>query len=156
MEGTSTVGAGGEGEEPAVGGEAAVGLLHGVDGVVEVFEGVVSADEADLAIAERPALVEVGCDVGVVEVDGLVAGGGVEAAAEVDLSQGVEVAPALDHWVDVLVVDVQGFGLDELVLVASAGVVRVDVVDVEAAVDVLDATVDVGPAEQVVVVEDGS
>lgn len=51
--------------------------VDGVDGVVEVFESVVGADEADLAIAERPAVVEVSCDVGVVEIDGFAAGGGV-------------------------------------------------------------------------------
>ena len=32
LEGTSTIGAGGEGQKPAVGGEAAVGFRHGVDG----------------------------------------------------------------------------------------------------------------------------
>ena len=113
-----------------------MGFLHGVYRVVQVFEGVVGAEHADLAIAEGPAVVEVGCDVAAVEVDGLVAGGGVEAAAKVDLAEVVEVAPAFDEGVDVLVVDVQGLGLDERVLVASAGVGRVDVVDVEAAVDV--------------------
>jgi hypothetical protein len=88
-----------------------------------------------------------------VEVDGLVTGGGVEAAAEVDLSQAIQVTPAFDERVDVLVVDVEGLGLDERVLVASAGVTRVDVVDVEAPVDVLHAAMDVGAAEEVVVVE---
>ena len=41
--------------------------------VVEVFEGVVGSDEADLVVIEGPALVEVSCDVGAVEVDRLVA-----------------------------------------------------------------------------------
>ena len=52
--------------------------------------------------------------------------------------------------------DVERFGLDERVLIASAGVVGVDVVDVEATVDVLHVAVDVGPAAQIVVVEDAS
>ena len=78
------------------------------------------ADHADLAVAEGPALVEVGCDVAIVEVDGFVARGGVEAAAEVDLAESVQVAPAFDEGVDVLVVDVERLGLDEGVLVASA------------------------------------
>ena len=156
LEGTSAVGAGGEGEEPALGGEAAVGFLHGVDGVVEVFEGIVGAEDADLAVAEGPALVEVSCDLAAVEVDRFIARGGVEATAEVDLSQGVQVAPAFDERVDVLIVDVQCLGLDERVLVASTGVGRVDVVDVEAAVDVLHLAVDIGSAEEIVIVEDGS
>ena len=156
LEGTSPVGAGSKGQEPAVGGEAAVGFLHGVDWIAKVFEGVVGADEADLAIAERPALVEVRCDLAAVEVDGFVAGDGVEAAAEVDLAQRVKVAPAFDERVDVLVVDVQRLSLDECVLVASTGVGRVDMVDVEAPVDVLHVAVDVGPAKEVVIVEDGS
>jgi hypothetical protein len=137
LERTSAISAGGEGQEPAAGGEAAVGFLHGVDGATEVFEGVVGSEHADLAVAERPALVEVSCDVGPVEVDGLVTGGRVEAAAEVDLSEGVQVAPAFDERVDVLVVDVERLGLDERVLVAATGVGRVDVIDVEAPVDVL-------------------
>ena len=87
------------------------------------------------------------------EVDGFVAGGGVEAAAEVDLSEAVQVAPAFDERVDVLVVDVERLGLDERVLVTSAGVGRVNVVDVQAAVDVLHLAVDIGPAQKVVVVE---
>ena len=147
LEGSSPVGAGGEGQEPATGGEAAVGFLHGLDGVAEVFEGVVGADEADLAVAEWPALVVVSCDFAAVEVDGFVAGGGVEAAADVDLSQSVEVAPAFDEGVDVLVVDVERLGLDEGVLVATTSVRGVDVVNVEAAVDVLHSTVNVGSAE---------
>ena len=52
LEGTSSVGAGGEGEEPAAGSEAAVCFLHGVDGALEVLQGVVGAEHADLAIAE--------------------------------------------------------------------------------------------------------
>ena len=156
LEGTSAIGAGGEGQEPAVGGEGAVGLLHGVDRVAEVFERVVGSEDADLAVAERPALVEISCDVGTVEVDGLVTGGGIDAAAEVDLSQSIQVAPAFDERVDVLIVDVQCLGLDERVLVASTGVGRVDVVDVEAAVDVLHLAVDIGSAEEIVIVEDGS
>ena len=92
---TSEVGAEGEGEgegeEPAAGGEAAVGLLHGV---AEVFEGVVGSDDADLVVGEGPALVEVSCDVAAVEVNGFIAGGRVEAAAEVDLSRVVETEPA--------------------------------------------------------------
>ena len=84
---------------------------------------------------------------GTLEIDRFVAGGGVEAAAEVDLSQGVQIAPALDHGVDVLVVDVEGFGLDERVLIAATGIGRMDMVDVEAAVDVFHVTVDVGPAQ---------
>ncbi len=133
-----------------------MGFLHGVEGVVEVFEGVVGADEADFVVFEGPAVVEVSCDVGPLEIDGFVAGGEVEAAAEVDLAEGVEVAPALDERVDVLVVDVQRLGLDEGVLIASAGVGRVDVVDIEAAFDVLHAAVDVCPAEQIVIIENGS
>ena len=50
----------------------------------------------------------------------MVSGSGVEAAAEVDLAEGVEVAPAFDQGIDVLVVDVEILGLDEGVLVASA------------------------------------
>ncbi len=156
LEGPSAVGAGGEGEEPAAGGKAAMGFLHGVDGIAEVFEGVVGADEADLAVAEWPALVEVSCDVGSVEVDGFVAWDGVEAAAEVDLAEGVEVAPACDKRVEVLVVDVQRLGLDEGVLIASTGVGRMDMVDVEAAVNVLHIPVYISATEQVVIVEDGS
>jgi hypothetical protein len=52
------------------GGEAAVGFLHRVDGVAEVFEGVVGAEQADLSVAERQGLVEVSCDVGIVEIGG--------------------------------------------------------------------------------------
>ncbi len=37
--------------------------------------------------------------------------------AGVDLAEGVEVAPAFDEGIDVLVVDIEGFGLDERVLV---------------------------------------
>ena len=81
LECASAVGAGGEGQEPAAGGEAAVGFLHGVGGATEVFESIVGPEHADLAVAERPALVEVSCDVGTLEVDRLVTGGGVEAAA---------------------------------------------------------------------------
>ncbi len=69
LERASAVGAGGEGQEPAAGGEAAMGFLHGVDRVAEVFQGVVGSEHADLAVAERPALVEVSCDVGTMEVD---------------------------------------------------------------------------------------
>ena len=138
------------------GGEAAVGFLHGVDGVVEVFEGVVGSEDADLAVAEGPALVEVGCDLTTLEVDGFVAEGGVEAAAEVDLFQAIQVAPTFDEWVNILVVDVQRLSLNEGVLVATAGIGRVNVIDVEAAVDVLHVTVDVGSAEEIVIVENGS
>ncbi len=154
LEGTSTVGARGEGQEPAVRGEAAVGFLHGVDRVAEMFEGVVGAENADLAVAEGPALVEVSCDVGTVEVDRFVAWDGVEASAEVDLAKAVQVAPAFDHWIDVLVVNVEGFGLDEGVLVTATGIGRVDVVDVEAAVDVLHLPVYIRATEQIVVIED--
>ena len=85
LEGPAAVGAGVRGRIQPWGGEAAVGLLHGVDGIVEVFEGVVGSDEADLAIAEGPTLVKVGCDVGVVEVDEFVASRGevVRVAARV-------------------------------------------------------------------------
>ncbi len=58
------------------------------------------SEQSDLAVAEWPALVEVSCDVTTVEVDGLVAGAGVEAAAEVDLAEGVQVAPSFDERVD--------------------------------------------------------
>ena len=153
LERTSAIGTGSEGQEPAVKGEAAVSFLHRVDRVAKVFEGVVGTEDSDLAVAEGPALVEVGCDVGAVEVNGIVAGGGVEAAAEVDHSQGVQVAPAFNERVDVLVVDAERLGLDERVLVAATGVGRVDIVDVQAAIDVLHAAVDVGSAQQVVVVE---
>ena len=156
LEGASSVGAGGEGEKPAAGGEAAVGFLHGVDRVAEMFEGVVGADDADLAVFEGPALVEVSCDVGVLKVDGFVSGGRVEAAAEVDLAEAIQVAPAFNEGVDVLVVDVQRFGLNERVLVAATCVGGMDVVDVEAAFDVLHSAMDVRAAEQIVIVEDGS
>ena len=55
LEGPSPVGARSEGEEPAVRSQAAVGFLHRVDRVAEMFEGVVSSEDADLAIAEWPA-----------------------------------------------------------------------------------------------------
>ena len=89
-----------------------------------------------------------------------------EASAEVDLAEGVEVAPAYDQEVDVLVVDVlvvdvlvvdvERLGLDEAVVVAATGVVGVDVVDVEATVDVLHVAMDIGAAEQVGVIENSS
>ena len=70
--------------------------------------------------------------------------GGVEAAAEVDLAEGVEVAPAFHQRVDVLVVDVERLGLDERIVVATAGVGRVDMVEVEVEVEVeVGAPVDV-------------
>ncbi len=53
-----------------------MGFLHGVDGIAEVLEGVVGSEDANLAVAEWPAMVEVSCDVGTVEVDGFVAGAG--------------------------------------------------------------------------------
>jgi hypothetical protein len=127
-----------------------------VDGITEVLEGVVGSEDSDFAISERPALVKVSCEVGVVEVDGFVAGGGVQTAAEVDLSEGVQIAPAFDEWVDVLVVDVERLGLDERILITATGVGRVDVIDVQAAVDVLHAAVDVGSAQEIVIVEDCS
>ena len=53
--------------------ETAVGFLHGVDRVEEVFGGVVGSDDADLAVAEGPAVVEVSCDVAAVEISGFLA-----------------------------------------------------------------------------------
>ena len=73
LEGAAAVGAGGESQEPAAGGVAAVGFLHGVDRVEEVFGGVVGSDDADLAVAEGTAVVEVGCDVAAVEISGFLA-----------------------------------------------------------------------------------
>ena len=111
-------------------------------------------EDADLAIAEWPAIVEVGSDPATVQIDGLVAGGGIDPTTEVDLPQAVLVTPAFDQRVDVLVVEGQGLGLDEPVLLAPAGVAGMDVVDVQATVDVLHAAVDERPTEDVLVVKD--
>lgn len=50
LESAAAIGAGGEGQEPAAGGEAAVGFLHGVDWVAEVFEGGVGAEARRVSV----------------------------------------------------------------------------------------------------------
>lgn len=153
LEGSASVCRGRQCQEPAARGEAAVGFLHDVDGVFEVFEGVVGAEDADLSVFEGPFVVEVGVDGAFFEVYAFISFGWADTATEVDFAEAVEVAPFFDEWVDVLVVDVEGFGLDEAVqLFAGAVVFSMDVVDVEALVDVVDFSSDVCAGEEVLVV----
>ena len=49
-------------------------FLHRVDRIAEVFEGVVRPEYADLAVAERPARVEIGGDSATTQIDRFVTG----------------------------------------------------------------------------------
>ena len=64
LERTTAVGAGGLREEPTLWGQAAMEFRHRVHRVAEMFEGIVRPEDADLAVAKRPALVEIGGDSG--------------------------------------------------------------------------------------------
>ncbi len=59
LERAAAVVAGGLRQEPTLRCQAAMGLFHRVNGIVEMFEGVVRPEHADLA-AEWPGFVEVG------------------------------------------------------------------------------------------------
>jgi hypothetical protein len=128
-------------------------FLHRVDRVVEVFEGIVRPEHAHLAVAKRPSRIEVGGDPATVQIDRLVSRGGVNPAAEINLPQAVLVAPAFDQRIDVPVVQDQRLRLDEPVLLATTGVAGLDVVDVQATVDMLRPPADVRPTEDVLVVK---
>jgi hypothetical protein len=68
-------------------------FFHRVDRIAEVFESVVRPEHANLTVAKRPALVEVGGDPSAVQIDRLVTGGRVDPAADIDLPQAVEITP---------------------------------------------------------------
>ncbi len=74
LERAAAVGAGGLRQEPALRGEAAMEFLHRVDRVAEMFEGVMRPEDSHLAVAKRPASVEVGGDPAAVQVDRFVTG----------------------------------------------------------------------------------
>ena len=128
-------------------------LPHRVDRIPKVFQGVVRSEHANFAVAKWPTLVQIGHDLTAMQIDGLVGRSRIDPAAKIDLPKTIEVAPALDQRVDVLVVQVQRLGLDEGVLLAFARVTRMNVIDVQAAIDMLHLALDVVPAEQILVVE---
>ena len=74
MKRAAAVGAGRLRKEPALRGQATVKFLHRVDRIAEVFEGVVRLKRADLAVAKRPALVEISGDPSAVQIDRLATG----------------------------------------------------------------------------------
>jgi hypothetical protein len=154
LERATAVGAGRLRQQPALRGQATMEFLHRVDRIAEVFERVVRPEDADLAVAKRPARVGIGRDPAAVQIDRLVTRGRFYPAAQVNLPQAVLVAPAFDQRIDVPVVEGRRLGLDEPVLLAPAGVAGMDVIDVEATVDVLHPPVDVRPAQDVLIVKD--
>lgn len=85
LERASAVGAGRLRQQPALRGQAAMEFLHRVDRIAQMFEGVVRPKDSDLAVAKRPALVEIGRDPSAMQVNRFITGRRVDPVAEVDL-----------------------------------------------------------------------
>src|SRR6185503_1831499 len=131
----------------------AMRFVHRMNAIAQMLQRVGSSDDADLSVFERPSLVEVTLDVGVMPINRDVAIWTSDGSAKINAEQAIFLRPAHRKLFLIRFVGFPMRGFDIALPSSPCGIAQ-HPVDVEHLIDVNHSPVEIGSTEQFMIVAD--